>query len=196
MSYHKHWNVLIGKQLLEMNTEWFLDCMCLQHLSHSVARCPYCTRSCDMEPGAGVGFTIQGLSFQQEVSIAAAVALGCSPSIRRDHLKYQQLLPVEEIIWETSDYQKYIKIWSNNIKNQRCFFGSTCFKPCLCDPPVYFGMRLQHLTLFQLEITRQKTLSRCLRLISNRMAMYLMRGWAKKGVCLTAWFPAKRQTRW
>lgn len=60
-----------------------------------------------MEPGAGVGFTIQGLSFQQEVSIAAAVALGCSPSIRRDHLKYQQLLPVEEIIWETSDYQKY-----------------------------------------------------------------------------------------
>ena len=83
--------------------------MCLQHLTHSVARCPYCTRSCDMEPGAGVGFTIQGLSFQQEVSIAAAVALGCSPSIRRDHLKYQQLLPVEEIIWETSDYQKYIK---------------------------------------------------------------------------------------
>lgn len=107
MSYHKHWNVLIGKQLLEMNTEWFLDCMCLQHLTHSVARCPYCTRSCDMEPGAGVGFTIQGLSFQQEVSIAAAVALGCSPSIRRDHLRYQQLLPVEEIIWETSDYQKY-----------------------------------------------------------------------------------------
>ena len=193
MSYHKHWNVLIGKQLfpLEMNTEWFLDCMCLQHLTHSVTRCPYCPRSCDMEPGAGVGFTIQGLSFQQEVSIAAAVALGCSPSIRRDHLKYQQFLPVEEIIWETSDYQKHdqeseVFLWIILLQTLSLWSPVT----------VYSGMPLKHLTLLQREITRQETLSRCLRLISNRMAMYLMRGWTKKGVCLTAWFPAKRQTRW